>query len=99
MQRDGRVRVAHERRTGVSIRVDGHGGDAHVVGTADDAPGNLAAVGDEQPRNGPNGHIRHVPNSFVPWTLLLWHADSDIAMTSRVSRGSIMPSSETREVA
>ncbi len=95
---DRRIRLAHERRIRVRIGVHGNGADPQLVCRADDAPGYLAAIGDEDPRDRP-AHIRHVPNSLVPSTRLLKQADSAMATTVRVSRGSIMPSSETREVA
>ena len=99
VQGDGGVRLAHERRVGIAVRIDRDGGDAHVVGRANHAARDFAPIGDQEPPNGLDGYIRHVPNSLVPRTSPLWQTDKAMAMTARVSRGSIMPSSETREVA
>ena len=71
VQGDRAARLPHEGRIGVTIGVHGHGVDAHAVGGAQDAAGNLAAVGNEQPADRLDLHIRHVPNSLVPSTLLL----------------------------
>src|SRR5262249_37323359 len=91
--------LVHERRVGVALGIDGDGADAHRVRRAHDAPRDLAAIGDQQPADRRQCYIRHVPNSLVPDTTLLWQADSAMPRMGRVSRGSIMPSSETREVA
>src|SRR5205085_5132372 len=89
----------HERRIGVAVGIDGNRADPHSVGGAHDTPRDLATVGDQQPANGFYRYIRHVPNSLVPDTTLLWQADSAMPRIVRVSRGSIMASSDTRDVA
>ena len=97
---DGAVGIVDEGRVDIALGIDRHGGYAELARRPDDAAGDLAPVGDEQPGNRLDGpYIRHVPNSLVPSTRLLQQADSDMAMTMRVSRGSIMPSSDTRDVA
>ena len=100
-QRDRLVGLAHERRVGVAVGVDGDRAQAHLAGGAHDAPRDLAAVGDEQAAEAGRRrhHIRQTPYPAAPLISLLWQAESDRPMTVRVSRGSMMPSSETREVA
>ena len=39
--------LPHMLRPGIGLRIHGHGGDAHAAGGADDAAGDLAAVGYE----------------------------------------------------
>ena len=51
---DGRVGLPHKGRAGVAVRVHGNRADAHVMRRADDPPGNLAPIGDEQATNGLN---------------------------------------------
>jgi hypothetical protein len=53
---NGLVGLAHERRLRVGVAVHRHGGDAHRAARAEDPPGDLAPVGDEdlvdhRPRN------------------------------------------------
>ncbi|VXB48264.1 hypothetical protein MICRO11B_280021 [Micrococcus luteus] len=54
-QVEGLVRDGHVQGVGVRIRVDGDRGDAVVAGGAGHAHGDLAAVGDEHPRDGAGG--------------------------------------------
>ena len=99
-QGNGTVRIVDEGGVDIALGIDRNRRDAEFARRLDDAAGDLAPVGDEQPGDGFDGaYIRHVPNSLVPSTLLLQQADKDMAITRRVSRGSIMPSSDTREVA
>ena len=51
-QPDGQVGLPDVGAVGVGVGVDGHAGDAHGPGGADDAPGDLAAVGDQQRADG-----------------------------------------------
>jgi hypothetical protein len=53
---DRLVRLGHERQTGVGLRVDGDGAHTQLPGGADDAAGDLPAVGDEQ-------RLKHVGGS------------------------------------
>src|SRR5690606_37793727 len=45
---DGRVGFLHVQAPGLGIGIDGHGANTHAPAGADDATGNLAAVGDEE---------------------------------------------------
>ena len=92
-ERDRLVGLAHEGRVGVGVGVDRDGRDAHRARGAEDAARDLAAVGDQQPTDRPAAHIRKSRTPLVPATALLWHADSAMPSTVRVSRGSMMPSS------
>ena len=49
---------AHMRRVGIGIAEDRHRGVAQVLGAADDAAGNFAAVGDQDSRK---AHSRATP--------------------------------------
>jgi hypothetical protein len=49
----------HMRRPRVGIRINGHGFDAHLLGRADHAAGNLAAIGDEDFLEHLFAHIRN----------------------------------------
>jgi hypothetical protein len=71
LQRDRDVGFLDEGRAGVAVGIDRHRADAHAMRGAKDAAGDLAAVGDQQPPDGFDAHIRHVPNSLVPWMALL----------------------------
>ena len=44
----GFVGLAHMQRPGVGVRIDRNGPDAHLARGADDAAGDLAAIGDEE---------------------------------------------------
>ena len=77
---------------GVGVGIDRDGGDPHPAGGVDDAAGDLAAVGDEDPGE---HHIRNTPKR-VSSIGAFSAARSDRATTSRVVRGSMMPSSQSR---
>ena len=47
----GLVRLEAVQGEAVFVRVDGDGADAQLVGRAEDADGDLAAIGDQQLRN------------------------------------------------
>ena len=76
----------------VGVGIDGDGGDAHLAGGLDDAAGDLAAVGDQDLRE---HHMRNTPKR-VSSIGAFSAARSDSATTSRVVRGSMMPSSQSR---
>ena len=97
----GRVGLPHVRSVGIRIAVDGDRADAESPQRADDAPRDLAAVGDEhgvEKRLGHLGHIRKTPKrgsgSGARET-----TSSARPSRSRVSAGSTMPSSHSRAVA
>ncbi len=56
VQRVGLVRLAHPHGPLVHVGVDGHGADAQLVAGANDAAGDLAAVGDQHFAEGGEGH-------------------------------------------
>ena len=93
------IREAHVQCSSVGIAVDGHGTDAHGAQGADDAAGDLAAVGNQNGLEGFHGgpHIRKRPKAVS--------GRGDRATTSRarpstvrVSAGSITPSSQSLAV-
>ena len=88
---DGAVGLAHERRVGVGVGVDGHGRDAEVATGAEHPPGDLPAVGDQDGAD----HSRNTPNppSLTPSTGTVWITDRQMPRIERVSRGSMTPSS------
>ncbi len=90
------ARVADVERVSVGVGIDRDGGDPHPVGGADDPPGDLAAVGDEELVHG--AHIRNVPKrvSAIGWVRLAARLS---ATTRRVSAGSMTPSSHSRALA
>ena len=83
------VGLGDERQAGVGVGVDGHRLDAEAAAGGEDAPGDLAAVGDQDSLD----HVRNTPNRSVP--TIGWFAitDRQMASTVRVSRGSMTPSS------
>jgi hypothetical protein len=46
-QPHGFIGHPHVRRAGIRVRIDGYGLDAHLAGSADDAAGDFAAIGDQ----------------------------------------------------
>ena len=98
--------IGHRDMHGVAIGlgIDRDRAQAHRLGGADDADGDLAAVGDQQGAKPPvhfrpiHRHILNRPN-FVGSIGALAAADSPRPSTSRVSAGSITPSSHSRAVA
>ena len=88
------IRLPHMHGAGIGVGEDGDGADAHGARAADDAHGDLAAVGDEEGLD----HIRNSPKrvaSIGAWVA----AASARPSTSRVMCGGMMPSSQSRAVA
>ena len=100
---DGSVGFAHVAGSGVGVRVDRHRADAHGLERADDAAGDLAAVGDEKHgcrkelRLVMSGHIRKRPKE-VSGRGGRETTSRAMPRTRRVSAGSMMPSSQSRAV-
>ena len=91
------VRLAHERHLRVGVRVDRDRAHAHRPRGADDTPGDLPPVGDQ---NRPDhGHIRKMPNRAWSGIGAFSVAAKARPSTSRVWTGSMMPSSQSRAVA
>ena len=95
-ERHGEVDRVDVQRVAVGLGVHADRLDAHLAGRRRDPHGDLAAVGDEQAAD---HQWRQIPYSRVPSTTLLWAAEIAIARTVRVSRGWMIPSSQTRPVA
>ena len=102
--------VGHGDMHGVAVglRIDRDGAQAHGAGGADDAAGDLAAVGDQQRAKTPvefcavhHRFLHHILNrpNFVGSIGAFAAADNPRPSTSRVSAGSITPSSHSRAVA
>ena len=99
--------VGHGDMHGVAVGlgIDRDGAQAHGAGGADDAAGDLAAVGDQERAKTPVEfravHLHHILNrpNFVGSIGALADADNPRPSTSRVSAGSITPSSHSRAVA
>lgn len=98
-QPHGDVGERDMRGVPVGIAVDRDGADAEAAQGADDAAGDLAAVGDEHggERDGHGGHIRKSPKA-VSGSGLREQTSSARPRTVRVSAGSITPSSHSRAV-
>ena len=91
---NGGISLAHERRLGICVAVNGDGRNTHLMGGSEYTSRDLATVGDQNASDGGHGHyIRKTPKPRRPCTGLLWATDSDMPSTVRVSRGSMMPSS------
>ena len=98
--------VGHGDMHGVAVGlgIDRDRAQAHRARGADDAAGDLAAVGDQERAKPPvqfcaiHHHILNRPN-FVGSIGAFAAADSPRPSTSRVSAGSITPSSHSRAVA
>src|SRR6185312_1709338 len=80
----------------IGVAVDRDTRDAERAQRADDAAGDLAAVGYEDPLEHPR-HILNRPKE-VSGRGLLEHTSSASPSTVRVSAGSMMPSSQSRAV-
>ena len=102
--------VGHGDMHGVAIGfgIDRDGAQAHGAGRANDAAGDLAAVGDQQRTKTPvefcavhHRFLHHILNrpNFVGSIGAFAAADNPRPSTSRVSAGSITPSSHSRAVA
>src|SRR6185503_12093294 len=87
-----------ERRVGVGVGVNRDGRDPHRAARPHDPQRDLAAVRDQDLVDGPHQCL-NTPHDVVPRTGAEYAADSAIAITVRVSRGSMMPSSHRRAVA
>ncbi len=85
----------HMQRVAVGIGMDGDRRDTHAAGGADDAAGDFATVGDEDLAEHAASYIRKTPKR-VGSIGTLSAAESESASTSRVLRGSTMPSSHSR---
>ena len=57
-ERVGLVGQAHEQRVAIGVGIGHHRADALVAAGADDAHGDLAPVGDEQPPDRPGDALR-----------------------------------------
>jgi hypothetical protein len=103
-EQHGLVGHGDMHRVAIRLRIDGDGAQAHGAGGADDAAGDLAAVGDQERAKTPvklravHRHILNRPN-LVGSIGALAAADNPRPSTSRVSAGSITPSSHSRAVA
>src|ERR1700733_1866757 len=89
--------VMDVRRIAIGFRIHRDGRDAHLFRGAENPARDLPAVRHQQLAN--CLQCRNTPHSMVPSTGRLSAADSEMASTVRVSRGSIMPSSHNRAVA
>ena len=87
-----RVGLAHERRVRVGLRVHRDRRDAELAAGAEDAPGDLAAVGDEQAVDDALvAHIRKTPKPLgAPHLRRCGTTLSAMPSTVRVSRGSMI---------
>ena len=88
-------------RAGIRVAVDGDRADAHRSKRADDAAGDLAAIGDQDALEGSClGHRRHIRNSPKAGSGSGVAAQTSSASPRivRVSAGSMMPSSQRRAV-
>src|SRR5205823_285068 len=88
----GGVGLAHVGQVGIGVGVDGHGLDAEAPAGAEDAGGDLGAVGHQQSGD-PSSHGRNTPNRSVPAYARFSITDRQMPRTVRVSRGSMTPSS------
>src|SRR4029453_13982896 len=95
-ERDGEVDAVDVQRVAIGLGVDADRVDAHLACGRRDPYRDLAAIRDEQPAD---HQWPQIPFSRVPPTTLLWAGEIAIASTVRVSRGWMIPSSQTRPVA
>ena len=94
----GHVRFPDVARTGVGVRVHGHGTDAQGTQGAHHAHGDLATIGDEHGgEHDGDSYIRKRPKPGSGRGCRDAAASAS-ARTRRVSRGSITPSSHSRAV-
>ena len=97
------VGLGDMHRAAIGLRIDRNRTQAHGARGADHAAGDLAAIGDQERAEAPVHlpspcHILNRPN-FVGSIGALDAADRPRPSTSRVSAGSITPSSQSRAVA
>ena len=86
------------QRLGISIRIDRNRANAHGLRRSDNPAGDLAAIGNEK-RLDHLGHIRNTPKRGASSTGAFSAAANANPSTSLVCAGSIIPSSQSREVA
>src|SRR6516225_4951927 len=89
------VGLAHVARGGIRIGVDRHGADVHAPRGAEDAAGDLAAVGDQEALDHARAYMRKTPKGCASYGALRVTASAS-DNTRRVSRGSMTPSSHRR---
>ena len=102
-EQDRGIGHRHMQRIAIGFGIDGDRPQAERARRADDAAGDLAAVGDQQGAEAAvdwraHHHILKMPN-FVGSAGALAAAESARPSTWRVSAGSITPSSQSRAVA
>lgn len=96
---DRLVRFPHEGQAGIGLGIDGDGADAEHLGRADDAAGDFAPVGNEKTFHHTAPHILNRPKRGPFGIGAFRQAEKARPSTSRVWRGSMMPSSHRRAVA
>ena len=96
---DGLVRHPHVQRSTVGFRIHGDGAQAQPPRRANDAAGDLAAVGNQDALEHGGSHILKMPNGVSPSSGRQVAAARARASTLRVSAGSITPSSQSRALA
>ena len=96
----GRVGIRHMLRAAVGVAVHGDAADSEFAQCADDAAGDLAAVGHEDCSEHRAGHWHHILNrpKAVSGSGVLEHTSRARPSTVRVSTGSMMPSSQSLAV-
>ena len=88
----------HMQCLGIGIRINRDGANAHGLRRADNPAGDLAAIGNEK-RLDHLGHIRNTPKRGASSTGAFSAAANANPSTSLVCAGSMIPSSQSREVA
>ena len=96
---DGLVRHPHVQRPAVGFRIHGDGAQTQPSRGANDAAGDLAAVGNQDALEHGLPHILKMPKGVSPSSGRHVAAASARASTLRVSAGSITPSSQSRALA
>ena len=91
------VRHPHMHRLRIGVRIYRHGPYPHRPRGADDATGDLAAIGDQEGLD--HAHIRNRPNDGRSAMGAFSVAAKARPSTSRVCAGSMIPSSHSRAVA
>ncbi len=95
----GLIGLAHMESMRVRIRIDRNGAKTHAARGANDTDGDFAAICNEEGfEHVLSPHIRKTPKR-VSGTGLFNVAEKASASTRRVSRGVMMPSSQSRAVA
>ena len=87
------------QRAAIGLGVDGDRAQAEPPRGADDAAGDFAAVGNQDALEHGRPHIRKMPYGASPSSGRQVAAASASSSTSRVSTGSITPSSHSRALA